>query len=390
MTRAARLRSFCTATPAGSEAAGGNFVRALIARDTAAGGRVGPSRSVVLRFPPEPSGFLHIGHAKAACLNFGLSEELDAPQRGAWCNLRFDDSNPDTSKLEYVASIEDDIRWLGFQWDGAARFASDYFERLYACAEHLVRSGDAYVCSLSAEEWRDHRGTTLRPGRASPHRGRSVEENLRILREMRAGAHADGAHVLRAKIDGAVDAESGVAGEAMASSNIHMRDPAIYRIRHATHYRTGDAWCVYPMYDFAHCLSDAFEGVTHSLCTLEFQEHRPLYEWFLRTLAQSPAGSALLDMSASLPRVGAPADCARADDDDALVALSGLPVQTEFSRLNISNAVTSKRFLRALVEAGHVEGWDDPRLPTLAGTSSVLLCTVTFYANHADNLTRSP
>ena len=336
-----------------------NFVRALIAADTASGGRIAPSRAVTLRFPPEPSGYAHIGHARAACLNFGLAQEIGATGRAAACNLRFDDSNPDSSKAEYVASIERDIRWLGFEWAPPSRFASDYFDRLWACAEHLTRSGAAYVCDLSAEEWRDHRGTTLAPGRPSPHRNRSVEDNLRLLREMREGLHPDGAHVLRAKIDGAATEEEGEAPMApMSSSNIHMRDPALYRIRHAAHHRTGDAWCVYPMYDFAHCLSDAFEGITHSLCTLEFQEHRPLYDWILHRLAADAAGSALLDASGTM----APSE--RSDD---LVDLGALPVQTEFSRLNLSHTVTSKRFLRALIEAGAVEAWDDPRLPTLAG-----------------------
>jgi glutaminyl-tRNA synthetase len=288
-----------------------DFIREHIAADNASG-RFGGR--VVTRFPPEPNGYLHLGHAKSICLNFGVARDF-----GGTCNLRFDDTNPVTEDVEYVESIQDDVRWLGFSWGDQTRFASDYFEQLYDCAEHLVREGKAYVDSLTADEIREHRGTLKTPGTDSPHRDRPVEENLDLLRRMRAGEFADGAHVLRARID-------------MASPNINMRDPILYRLRRAHHHRTGDAWCIYPMYDYAHPLSDAIEGVTHSLCTLEFEDHRPLYDWLV---ANAP--------------------------------LNAKPRQIEFARLNLSYTIMSKRKLRRLVEEQHVSGWDDPRMPTLSG-----------------------
>ncbi|HKQ60320.1 MAG TPA: glutamine--tRNA ligase/YqeY domain fusion protein [Candidatus Polarisedimenticolaceae bacterium] len=291
------------------EARFSNFIRQIVEADLASGKHAG----VVTRFPPEPNGYLHIGHAKSICLNFGLAREY-----GGRCNLRFDDTNPEKEEQEYVDSIVRDVRWLGFEWDGLY-YASDYFERLYDHAEALVRAGRAYVDSLTAEEIREHRGTLTAPGRNSPYRDRSVEENLDLLRRMRAGEFADGAHVLRARID-------------MASPNINLRDPTLYRIKRATHHRTGDAWCLYPMYDYAHPLSDAFEGITHSICTLEFEDHRPLYDW-------------LIEHGATAAR----------------------PQQIEFARLNLSYTVLSKRKLLLLVQEGHVDGWDDPRMPTLSG-----------------------
>lgn len=288
-----------------------DFIREIIAADLASsrcGGRV------ATRFPPEPNGYLHIGHAKSICLNFGIARDF-----GGTCNLRFDDTNPITEDVEYVEAIQDDIRWLGFSWDDRLYYASDYFEQLYRCAESLIERGLAYVDSLSGDEIREYRGTLTEPGRNSPYRDRSVEENLDLFRRMRAGEFPDGAHVLRAKID-------------MASPNLNMRDPVLYRIRRAHHHRTGDAWCIYPMYDFAHPLSDAIEGITHSICTLEFEDHRPLYDWLV-----------------------------------ANSGLPGRPQQIEFARLNLSYTVTSKRRLLQLVEEGHVAGWDDPRMPTIAG-----------------------
>ena len=288
-----------------------DFIREIVAADVAAG-RVG-SR-VVTRFPPEPNGYLHIGHAKAISLDFGIATEF-----GGDCNLRFDDTNPVKEDVEYVDSIKDDVRWLGFDWGNREYFASDYYEQLYQFAEHLIREGLAYVDSLSADQMREHRGTLTEPGNDSPFRTRSIEENLDLFRRMRAGEFPDGAHVLRAKID-------------MASPNINMRDPVLYRIRHAEHHRTGRAWCIYPMYDYAHPLSDAIEGVTHSLCTLEYEDHRPLYDW--------------------------------------VVASAGTvhrPHQYEFARLNLNYTVMSKRKLLQLVEQGHVTGWDDPRMPTISG-----------------------
>jgi glutaminyl-tRNA synthetase len=288
-----------------------DFIREIVSADVAAGRNGG---RVVTRFPPEPNGYLHIGHAKAICLDFGIAAEF-----GGHCNLRFDDTNPVKEDVEYVDSIKDDVRWLGFDWDGREYYASDYYEELYRIAEALIQKGLAYVDSLSADEIREHRGTLTEGGRNSPYRTRSTEENLDLLRRMRAGEFADGAHVLRAKID-------------MASPNINMRDPVLYRIRHADHHRTGSAWCIYPMYDYAHPISDAIESVTHSLCTLEYEDHRPLYDWV----------------------VGA-------------AALEHQPRQYEFARLNLSYTVMSKRKLLQLVEQKHVSGWDDPRMPTLTG-----------------------
>lgn len=289
-----------------------NFIRDIVAADRAAGKHGG---RVVTRFPPEPNGYLHIGHAKSICLNFGLAAE----HPGGVCHLRFDDTNPTTEDPEYVESIQEDVRWLGFDWGDHLFFASDYFERLYTVAEHLIRKGLAYVDSLSADEMRQYRGTLTEPGKNSPYRDRSVDDNLDLFRRMRAGEFVDGAHVLRAKID-------------MASPNVNLRDPVLYRIRHAAHYRTGRAWPMYPSYDFAHPLSDAIEGVTHSICTLEFEDHRPLYDWVV-----------------------------------AQAGTSDRPQQIEFARLNISHAVMSKRKLLELVENKQVAGWDDPRLPTLKG-----------------------
>ena len=292
-------------------APGEDFIRDIVRADL----RSGRHRTVVTRFPPEPNGYPHIGHAKSICLNFGLAADF-----GGACNLRFDDSNPLTEDMEYVEAIQRDVRWLGFDWDDRLFFASDYFERLYELAELLVRKGLAYVDSLSEEEIRAYRGTVTEPGRPSPYRDRGVEENLDLLRRMRAGELADGAAVLRGRID-------------MAAANMKMRDPLLYRIRHAEHYRRGDAWCIYPMYDFIHPLSDAFEGITHSLCTLEFENNRELYDWLLEAV----------DWPEPRPR------------------------QYEFARLNLNYTVMSKRKLLELVESGLVEGWDDPRMPTLSG-----------------------
>jgi glutaminyl-tRNA synthetase len=292
-----------------------DFIREIITEDQKAGKDGG---RVHTRFPPEPNGYLHIGHAKAICLNFGVAAEF-----GGMCNLRFDDTNPMKEDVEYVESIQRDVRWLGFDWDGRMFYASDYFERLYAYAERLIGDGKAYVDSLSADQIRDYRGTLTEPGRNSPYRDRPLEENLDLFRRMRAGEFADGAHVLRAKID-------------MASPNINMRDPTLYRIRHATHHRTGDEWRIYPTYDYAHPISDAIEGITHSLCTLEFEDHRPLYDWVVENIRY----------------------------DAALVSR---PRQIEFARLNLNHTVMSKRKLLALVEQKRVVGWDDPRMPTIAG-----------------------
>jgi glutaminyl-tRNA synthetase len=291
-----------------------DFIREIVADDLRTGKHHG---RVVTRFPPEPNGYLHIGHAKSICLNFGVAEEF-----GGACNLRFDDTNPTKEDVEYVESIEEDVRWLGFKWAGIF-FASDYFEQLYQFAEQLIRDGKAYVDSLSADETREYRGTLTEPGRNSPYRDRSVEENLDLFRRMRAAEFPDGAHVLRAKID-------------MASPNLNMRDPTLYRIRHAHHHRTGNAWCIYPTYDYAHPLSDAIEGITHSLCTLEFEDHRPLYDWCIDSVGER-------------------------------VRFPSRPQQIEFARLNLGFTIMSKRKLLALVEQGHVAGWDDPRMPTLAG-----------------------
>ncbi|NGZ02515.1 MAG: glutamine--tRNA ligase [Nitrospira sp. WS238] len=289
-----------------------NFIRDLVAADHAAGKHGG---RVVTRFPPEPNGYLHIGHAKSIVLNFGIAN--DTP--GGVCHLRFDDTNPTTEDPEYVQTIQDDVRWLGFDWKGELFYASDYFEQLYAFALVLIKKGKAYVDSLSSEQIREYRGTLTEPGRNSPFRSRPVEENLDLFARMRAGEFADGMHVLRAIID-------------MASPNINLRDPILYRIRHATHYRTGTAWRIYPSYDFAHPLSDAIEGVTHSLCTLEFEDHRPLYDWVVAE-AEAPHR----------------------------------PQQIEFARLNLTSTVMSKRKLLELVSKQLVDGWDDPRLPTVKG-----------------------
>ena len=287
-----------------------DFVRARIMDDNASGRFNG---QVHTRFPPEPNGYLHLGHAKSICLNFGVAREF-----GGLCNLRFDDTNPTKEDTEYVDSIREDVRWLGGDWGDREFYASNYFDRLYEYAEQLIKMGRAYVDDLSADEIREYRGTLTRPGKESPWRNRSVEENLDLFRRMKAGEFPDGAHVLRAKID-------------MASPNIIMRDPTLYRIRHAHHHRTGDTWCIYPMYDFTHCLSDSIEGITHSLCTLEFDNNRELYDWILDTL--------------------------------------GLyhPQQIEFARLGLTHTVLSKRKLIQLVKEGHVRGWDDPRMPTLSG-----------------------
>jgi glutaminyl-tRNA synthetase len=290
-----------------------DFIRAIVDEDLATGRHGG---RVATRFPPEPNGYLHIGHAKSICLNFGVAEE----RRGT-CNLRFDDTNPAKEDVEYVDAIKADVAWLGFTWNELL-FASDYFERIYEFAAQLIRQGQAYVDSLTADEIRAYRGTLTEPGRNSPYRNRSVDENLELFTRMRAGEFADGQHVLRAKID-------------MASPNLNMRDPTLYRIRHASHHRTGDAWCIYPMYDFAHPLSDALERITHSLCTLEFEDHRPLYDWLVSNLVST--------------------------DPDAR------PQQIEFARLNLNYTVMSKRKLLQLVQQGHVSGWDDPRMPTIAG-----------------------
>ena len=290
--------------------AGRDFIRDIVADDLAAG----RAKSVVTRFPPEPNGYLHIGHAKSICLNFGIAQEF-----GGRCHLRFDDTNPTKEEQEYIDAIEADVRWLGFDWGKHLYHASDYFERLYGWAEELIRAGKAYVDDQSQDEMRAARGTLTEPGRNSPFRERSVEENLDLFRRMRAGEFPNGARVLRAKID-------------MASGNINMRDPVLYRILHATHPRTGTEWSIYPSYDYAHGQSDAIEGITHSICTLEFEDHRPLYDWFI----------------ANLP-------------------VPSTPHQYEFARLNLSYTVLSKRVLNALVKGGHVSGWDDPRMPTLAG-----------------------
>ncbi len=287
-----------------------NFVREIIEEHNRTG-RFGGK--VITRFPPEPNGYLHIGHAKAICLDFGLARDY-----GGRCHLRFDDTNPTKESQEYVDAIMADVRWLGFDWGEHLYHASDYFEQFYRWAEELIGKGKAYVDDLSGDEIRESRGTLTEPGRESPHRHRSVEENLHLFRRMRAGEFPDGSRTLRAKID-------------MASGNINLRDPVMYRIRKATHQRTGDAWCIYPMYDWAHGQSDSLEGVTHSLCTLEYEDHRPLYDWYL----------------------------------DALGIYH--PQQIEFARLNLSHTVMSKRRLLRLVEGGHVSGWDDPRMPTLAG-----------------------
>ncbi len=287
----------------------GNFIHSYIQDDLA-----GRTNEIVTRFPPEPNGYLHIGHAKSICLNFGLAE-----QYGGLCNLRFDDTNPAKEDVEYVNSIIEDIRWLGFDPKDRIYFASDYFEKIYECAVSLIKQGKAFVCDLTAEQIREYRGTLSSPGKESPYRNRSIEENLDLFSRMRAGEFPDGSKTLRAKVD-------------MASPNINMRDPVIYRIAHLHHHRTGDSWCVYPMYDFAHPLEDAIEGITHSICTLEFEDHRPIYDWFVNNL-------------------------------DFKVK----PRQIEFAKLKITDTIMGKRYLKSLVDAGEVDGWDDPRMMTVSG-----------------------
>ena len=288
-----------------------HFIRDIVAEDRRQNKNDG---RVATRFPPEPNGYLHIGHAKSICLNFGLAAENNGV-----CHLRFDDTNPTKEDVEYVESIQEDVRWLGFDWHDKLFYASDYFEQLYQYAVQLIKAGKAYVCSLSPDEMREYRGTLTEPGKDSPYRMRSVAENLDLFERMRAGEFPEGAHTLRAKID-------------MASGNLNMRDPVMFRILHASHHRTGDKWCIYPMYDYAHCVSDAIEGITHSICTLEFEDHRPLYDWFLDAL-QTPCH----------------------------------PQQIEFARLNLSYTLMSKRKLLQLVNQRHVSNWDDPRMPTISG-----------------------
>jgi len=297
-----------THTPSAPERV--DFIREIVAADL----RSGKHAKVVTRFPPEPNGYLHIGHAKSICLNFGIAREM-----GGRCHLRFDDTNPTKEEQEYIDAIQADVRWLGFDWGEHLYHASDYFEQLYAWALHLIRAGKAYVDDLSAGEIREHRGTLTEPGRNSPHRERGIPENLSLFERMRKGEFPDGARVLRAKID-------------MASGNINLRDPVLYRILHAAHPRTGDAWCLYPTYDFAHGQSDAIEGITHSICTLEFEDHRPLYDWLIENLP-----------------------------------VPSRPRQYEFARLNLGHTVLSKRFLLKLVGEARVRGWDDPRMPTICG-----------------------
>lgn len=306
-----------------------NFISHIIDQDLEQGRHEG---RVQTRFPPEPNGFLHIGHAKSICINFGLAERYDGQ-----CNLRFDDTNPEKESQEYIDAIKSDIEWLGFRWNGDVRYSSSYFEELYAFALQLIDAGKAFVCSLSPEQAREFRGTLTEPGRDSPDRERNPEENRDLFERMRAGEFADGQYSLRLKID-------------MASPNINMRDPVIYRIRRVAHHQTGDAWSVYPMYDYAHCLSDAIEHVTHSLCTLEFEDHRPLYDWILENLDPQSLRAA----------------CERAGNMGKATRYV-LPKQTEFARLNLNYTIMSKRKLRELVEQGDVDGWDDPRMPTISG-----------------------
>lgn len=287
-----------------------HFIQQIIRKDL----EQGVHQSVVTRFPPEPNGYLHIGHAKSICLNFGVAAEF-----GGVCNLRFDDTNPEKESEEFVNSIKQDVEWLGFQWNGNIKYTSDYFDQLHAWAVHLIKEGLAFVCDLNAEQMREYRGTLVEPGKNSPYRDRSVEENLALFERMRSGEFEEGSCSLRAKID-------------MSSPNINLRDPIIYRIKKAHHHQTGDKWCIYPSYDFAHGQSDAIEGITHSICTLEFEDHKPLYDWFIQHLP-----------------------------------VPAVPKQYEFARLNINYAVTSKRKLKQLVDEGYVDGWDDPRMPTISG-----------------------
>src|SRR5499427_7188913 len=307
-TKAAESSGAVAAIP---EPGPSHFIRTIVTEDLKRGKNQG---RVHTRFPPEPNGYLHIGHAKSICLNFGLAAEFDG-----LCNLRFDDTNPSKEDVEYVDSIKADVHWLGFDWDSREFYASDYFPKLYQFAIQLIKAGKAYVCDLSADEIREYRGTLTEPGKNSPYRDRSVEENLELFERMKAGEFADGVRTLRAKID-------------MSSPNLNMRDPVMYRILHATHHRTADQWCIYPTYDFAHGQSDSIEGITHSICTLEFADHRPLYDWFIENLP-----------------------------------VPSKPHQYEFARLNLTYTVLSKRVLNALVKGDHVAGWDDPRMPTLAG-----------------------
>ena len=287
-----------------------NFIERIIEEDL----NSGKVTAIRTRFPPEPNGYLHLGHAKSIWLNFGLAQRY-----GGKCNLRMDDTNPAKEEEEYVESIQHDVQWLGYQWDGEVHYASDYFDQLHAWAVYLIEQGKAFVCDLNAEQMREYRGTLTEPGKESPFRTRSVEDNLALFEKMRAGEFEEGACCLRAKID-------------MASANINLRDPVLYRIKKASHHQTGDKWCIYPSYDYAHGQSDAIEGITHSICTLEFESHRPLYDWCIQNLP-------------------VPAE----------------PHQYEFSRLNVNYTVTSKRKLKQLVDENHVAGWDDPRMPTIAG-----------------------
>ncbi len=287
-----------------------HFLQQIIRKDL----EQGAHKSIATRFPPEPNGYLHIGHAKSICLNFGLAEEF-----GGTCNLRFDDTNPEKENEEFVNSIKQDVEWLGFKWNGEVRYTSDYFDQLYAWAIHLIEKGLAFVCDLNAEQMREFRGTLIDPGKNSPFRDRSIAENLMLFEKMRAGEFEEGACSLRAKID-------------MASPNINLRDPILYRIKKAHHHQTGDKWCIYPSYDFAHGQSDAIEGITHSICTLEFEDHKPLYDWFIQNLP-----------------------------------VPAVPRQYEFARLNINYSVTSKRKLKQLVDENYVDGWNDPRMPTISG-----------------------
>ena len=296
--------------PDGNAAMPANFIEVIINEDIKSGKH---GQRVHTRFPPEPNGYLHIGHAKSICINFGL-----ALKYGGTCNLRFDDTNPTKEDVEYVDSIQEDVRWLGFDWDDRKYYASDYFEKIYELTLELIKKGKAYVCDLTAEEMRQYRGTLTEPGKESPYRNRTVEENLALFEQMRSGAFPEGSRVLRAKID-------------MTSPNLNMRDPVLYRIVRTKHHRTGDAWCIYPMYDYAHPISDSIENITHSICTLEFEDHRPLYDWTLETLGIYQSR------------------------------------QIEFARLNLTNTIMSKRYLRRLVEEGYVSGWDDPRMPTISG-----------------------
>jgi glutaminyl-tRNA synthetase len=287
-----------------------NFIEKIIKEDLASG----KVQTITTRFPPEPNGYLHIGHAKSICLNFGLARDFQGT-----CNLRFDDTNPAKEEQEYIDAIQRDVKWLGFEWEGDIRYTSSYFDQLHDWAVHLIKEGKAYVCELNAEQTREYRGTLKEPGKNSPYRDRSVEENLELFEKMRNGEFDEGAAALRAKID-------------MASPNMNLRDPIIYRIKKASHHQTGDKWCIYPSYDFAHGQSDALEGITHSICTLEFEDHRPLYDWFIENLP-----------------------------------VPAQPHQYEFSRLNVNYTVTSKRKLKQLVDENHVDGWDDPRMPTISG-----------------------